>query len=119
MGDANKDPEHKTHELQGPVCPEITTIAIARPGRKKITGKGHNEVLEIVNPLELICIATNAVQRHVPENRDLHEARDSRFPERVCVEEHHCSKSDAKPNILTSFSFLNSVLSSQFSLLRN
>jgi hypothetical protein len=35
----------------------------------KNSGKGHNELLEIANPLDQTRIATNAVQRHVSENR--------------------------------------------------
>jgi hypothetical protein len=35
-------------------------------------GKGHNELLEIANPMEQTKIATEAVQLQAPENRGTH-----------------------------------------------
>jgi hypothetical protein len=35
---------------------------------RQIPGKGHNETLEIVNPLNDTWIAVDAVDGHVPEN---------------------------------------------------
>jgi hypothetical protein len=35
----------------------------------QIPGKGNNETLEFINPLEHMTVATTAVQSHVPENR--------------------------------------------------
>jgi hypothetical protein len=34
----------------------------------QIPGKGHNETLEIVNPLKHMTAATDAVDGHVPKN---------------------------------------------------
>jgi hypothetical protein len=34
----------------------------------EVPGKGQNETLEIVNPLEHTTTATDAVDGHVPEN---------------------------------------------------
>jgi hypothetical protein len=37
-----------------------------------MAGKGHNELLEIVNPLVQTRVAINVVQLHTPENRVSH-----------------------------------------------
>jgi hypothetical protein len=36
--------------------------------QSQIAGKGHNETLEIVNPVEHTKSATDDTQGHVPEN---------------------------------------------------
>jgi hypothetical protein len=36
---------------------------------KHFSGKGHNEILEIVNPLQHMMAVTDSVHGHVPENR--------------------------------------------------
>jgi hypothetical protein len=36
----------------------------------QISGKGHNAILEIINPLQHMMIVTDSVHGRVPENRD-------------------------------------------------
>jgi hypothetical protein len=38
--------------------------------QSQIPGKGHNETLEIVNPLEHMLAAKNVIKDHVPGNGD-------------------------------------------------
>jgi hypothetical protein len=69
------------------------------------SGKGQNELLEISNPLVQTRVATNSVQRHVPENRGVLNNVQRHVilaSARACTEGHHCSKYDTKTNILTT-----------------
>jgi hypothetical protein len=71
------------------------------------SGKDNNELLEISNPLEQTRAATNACQRHVPENRGMnvnhvqHAILASATD--LAREKHHCNKSNTIANILTNF----------------
>jgi hypothetical protein len=50
----------------------VSHLRISLNERKKqfqISGKGHNELLEIVNPVKQTIVATDAVYLHVSENR--------------------------------------------------
>jgi hypothetical protein len=53
----------------------------------------------------------NATCQKIVARGESRAARDSRFCERDCREEHHCNKSDAMTNILTNFLKMTAWLS--------